>query len=74
MKYSDISDAIVSEKADNIMATGADLLLGGDLGCLINMAGKLDRQGAKSAFSTLPKFWRAWRARRSASRRHEPDR
>ena len=25
--------------------TGADLLLAGDLGCLMNMAGKLSRQG-----------------------------
>ncbi len=46
MKYSEISDAIVAEKAANIQATGADLLLGGDLGCLLNMAGKLRRAGA----------------------------
>jgi L-lactate dehydrogenase complex protein LldE len=46
MKYSEISDAIVAEKAQNIRATGADLLLGGDLGCLLNMAGKLRRAGA----------------------------
>jgi len=46
MKYSEISDAIVTEKAENIIATGADLLLGGDLGCLLNMAGKLRRAGA----------------------------
>lgn len=46
MKYSEISDAIVAEKAANIQASGADLLLGGDLGCLLNMAGKLRRSGA----------------------------
>jgi len=46
MKYSEISDAIVAEKTANIQATGADLLLGGDLGCLINMAGKLRRSGS----------------------------
>jgi L-lactate dehydrogenase complex protein LldE len=46
MKYSEISDAIVAEKTANIRATGADLLLGGDLGCLINMAGKLRRAGS----------------------------
>ena len=46
MKYSEISDAIVAEKTANIVATGADLLLGGDLGCLINMAGKLRRSGS----------------------------
>jgi L-lactate dehydrogenase complex protein LldE len=45
VKYSDISNAIVAEKAENILATGADYLLGGDMGCLMNMAGKLNRDG-----------------------------
>jgi L-lactate dehydrogenase complex protein LldE len=47
VKYPDISNKIVSAKADNILASGADTLLAGDLGCLMNMAGKLQRQGAK---------------------------
>ena len=46
VKYPAISNAIVEEKAQMIEATGADLLLGGDLGCLMNMAGKLHRRGA----------------------------
>jgi len=46
VKYSEISEAIVGDKAQNIAATGAELLLGGDLGCLLNMAGKLRRDGA----------------------------
>src|SRR5262249_24065809 len=46
VKYPDISDAIVGKKAAAISATGADLLLAGDLGCLMNMAGKLQRDGA----------------------------
>ncbi len=46
VKYPAISNAIVGEKAEAIEGTGADLLLGGDLGCLMNMAGKLSRQGA----------------------------
>ena len=45
VKYPDISNAIVERKAEHIAATGADLLLAGDLGCLMNMAGKLSRQG-----------------------------
>jgi L-lactate dehydrogenase complex protein LldE len=45
VKYPDISNAIVDKKAANIAATGADLLLAGDLGCLMNMAGKLQREG-----------------------------
>jgi L-lactate dehydrogenase complex protein LldE len=47
VKYPDISNAMVSNKADKIESTGADTLLAGDLGCLLNMAGKLQRRGAK---------------------------
>ena len=45
VKYGEISGAIVEEKCAKIAATGADLLLAGDLGCLLNMAGKLSRDG-----------------------------
>ena len=54
VKYSSISNAIVTEKAEAIERTGADLLLSGDLGCLMNMAGKLHRRGAKTrCFHTI---------------------
>src|SRR5258707_11651157 len=43
VKYPEISDAIVGKKAAAIAATGAHLLLVGDLGSLMNMAGKLQR-------------------------------
>jgi L-lactate dehydrogenase complex protein LldE len=49
VKYPDISNAIVGKKADAIAATGADTLLAGDLGCLMNMAGKLQRSGRRIA-------------------------
>ena len=49
VKYPQISDAIVEKKAANVAATGAPMLLAGDLGCLMNMAGKLQRQGKKVA-------------------------
>jgi L-lactate dehydrogenase complex protein LldE len=45
IKYPDISNAIVEEKTEHIAATGAGTLLAGDLGCLMNMAGKLKRDG-----------------------------
>ena len=45
VKYPDISNAIVGKKAANVTATGAQALLAGDLGCLMNMAGKLQREG-----------------------------
>jgi len=44
IKYPDISNAIVAEKTAAIAASGAATLLAGDLGCLMNMAGKLQRQ------------------------------
>lgn len=47
VKYPDISNAIVERKTQNIAATEADLLLAGDLGCLLNMAGKMSREGRK---------------------------
>ncbi|WP_137390103.1 (Fe-S)-binding protein [Rhodoligotrophos defluvii] len=49
VKYPDISNDMVEKKAANIEATRADLLLAGDLGCLMNMAGKLKRRGAPIA-------------------------
>jgi len=47
VKYSDISNEIVTEKIENVLATKADYLLGGDMGCLMNIAGKLNREGHK---------------------------
>ena len=46
VKYSSISNAVVTEKTAAIERSGAQLLLGGDLGCLMNMSGKLKRQGS----------------------------
>ena len=45
VKYPDISNTIVTKKAGHIAATGAHTLLAGDMGCLMNMAGKLQRLG-----------------------------
>jgi len=45
VKYPDISNVMVEKKTADIAATGADTLLAGDLGCLMNMAGKLKREG-----------------------------
>jgi L-lactate dehydrogenase complex protein LldE len=47
VKYPAISNAVVADKAAAVERSGAQLLLGGDLGCLMNMAGKLARQGSK---------------------------
>ena len=47
VKYAAISDHIVRQKVDDITATGATMVLAGDLGCLMNMAGKLTRIGTR---------------------------
>ena len=47
VKYPDISNAMVEKKTANASAASPDLLLAGDLGCLMNMAGKLKRQGSR---------------------------
>ena len=46
VKYPDISTRMVSDKAKAVASTGADTLLAGDMGCLLNMAGRLQREGA----------------------------
>lgn len=46
LKYPEISNRMVSDKCANIAASGADTLLAGDLGCLLNIAGKLKREGS----------------------------
>ena len=46
VKYPDISTRMVADKVRDITATGADTLLAGDMGCLLNMAGRLKREGA----------------------------
>jgi L-lactate dehydrogenase complex protein LldE len=46
VKYGEISTDIVSRKTANVVRTGADLLLAGDLGCLLNIAGRLKREGS----------------------------
>jgi L-lactate dehydrogenase complex protein LldE len=49
VKYPDISNAITEKKAEVIERTGADLLRRKIPGCLMNMAGKLNRRGIEGA-------------------------
>ena len=44
--YPDISDAMVTDKVKNIIDTKADAVVGCDMGCLMNIQGKLSRLGA----------------------------
>lgn len=45
VKFGELSAAIAEKKCDCIRATGSDAIVGGDLGCLLNIEGKLRRMG-----------------------------
>ena len=46
VKYPDISNAMVSDKVKNIIDSGANAVVGCDMGCLMNIQGKLSRMGS----------------------------
>ena len=45
VKYPGISERMVGEKVENIAVAGADAVLAGDVGCLLNIAGRMGREG-----------------------------
>lgn len=47
VKYPEISNRMVADKAAAIVLTDAEVVLSGDLGCLMNIAGRLTRGGLK---------------------------
>jgi L-lactate dehydrogenase complex protein LldE len=49
VKYPDISTRMATDKAAGIESTNADMLLAGDMGCLLNIAGRLSRMNVKIA-------------------------
>ncbi len=45
INYPEISTAMVDEKIDNIIASGAEVVTGCDVSCLMNIQGRLSRRG-----------------------------
>ena len=45
VKYPGISERMADDKIADVQATDAELLVGGDLGCLLHLAGRMERQG-----------------------------
>ncbi len=45
VKYPEISQRMADDKIADAGATGADTLVGGDLGCLLHLAGRMERKG-----------------------------
>ncbi|MED4599883.1 (Fe-S)-binding protein [Paenibacillus validus] len=44
VKMADISEAMVCEKAGHVCSTGANVLIGSDMGCLMNIDGRLNKE------------------------------
>ena len=45
VKFPHISEAMLADKVENLMSTGADTLVSCDMGCLMHIDGALSRQG-----------------------------
>jgi len=45
-KYADISAAMAEDKVNNIIDSGAEIVVGCDMGCLMNIQGMLNRMGS----------------------------
>lgn len=48
VKYPSVSVKMADDKIANVTHTGANYMLGGDLGCLLNIAGRMSRQGIET--------------------------
>ena len=44
VNYPDISAALVDDKIDNILKSGADTVVGSDVSCLMNIRGRMTRR------------------------------
>ncbi|MCK6624433.1 MAG: (Fe-S)-binding protein [Anaerolineae bacterium] len=71
VKMGDISGAILQRKLDNIEASGADTVVGGDVSCLMHIAGGLHRRGSKVRVKHLAEVLAEYRGGEEARRRTE---
>ncbi len=64
VRLPEISAAMVEDKAGDVVATGAEVLLSGDGGCLLNIGGRLEAEGAPVRAQHLAEFlWERTRER-----------
>jgi L-lactate dehydrogenase complex protein LldE len=49
IKFPEVSNKMVNDKVRHAREAGAELLLGGDLSCLLNIAGKIHRQQSENS-------------------------
>jgi L-lactate dehydrogenase complex protein LldE len=45
VKYPDVSARMADDKIADALSSGAEMLVGGDLGCLMHLAGRMARRG-----------------------------
>jgi len=64
VKHPAISGAMVDDKVDDILATGAPRVIAGDCGCLLNITGAIDHRKLPVSAST----WRSSSGRGSMTR------
>jgi L-lactate dehydrogenase complex protein LldE len=58
-----ISSSLVSDKANRVLETHADVLVGLDMSCLMNIGGRLRRLGAPTAVKHLAELLaEGWRS------------
>jgi L-lactate dehydrogenase complex protein LldE len=69
VKMSDVSGAMVSEKVDHVAETGAEYLVGTDMGCLINIGGHMKRRGMSTKVMHLAEFLETFSRDRSPTSR-----
>ncbi len=64
VRFPEISAAMVTDKADDVVATGASELLSADCGCLLNMSGALEARGIPMRARHIAEFlWERTRER-----------
>jgi L-lactate dehydrogenase complex protein LldE len=56
VKFDAISAAMVKDKVDDVLSTGARVLVSADSGCLMNIGGALARAGERIAIKHLAQF------------------
>ena len=49
VKYPEVSARMADDKIADASSTGADMIVGGDLGCLLHLSGRMARRGPKLA-------------------------
>jgi L-lactate dehydrogenase complex protein LldE len=64
VRHPEISAAMVDDKAEAVAASGADVVLSGDAGCLLNIGGRLEAKGARVRAEHIAEFlWERTRER-----------